>query len=99
MFAFSDPEVEEHKPSTSGTKYSAPSTSKVDFEDSDDCVPIFLSERATRILLTEVKQRGEATNKGTNTKKKLWLEITDVLKKKLAFHLLGNRWVKGKWGT
>ena len=85
MFAFSDPEVEEHKPSTSGTKYSAPSTSKVDFEDSDDCVPIFLSERATRILLTEVKQRGEAANKGTNTKKKLWLEIADVLKKKIGF--------------
>ena len=40
MFSFSDPEVEEHKPSTSGTKYSAPSTSKVDFEDSDDFVPI-----------------------------------------------------------
>ena len=41
MFTFSDPEVEEHKPSTSGTKYSAPSTSKINFEDSDDSVPIF----------------------------------------------------------
>ena len=41
MLTFSDSEVEEHKPSTSGTNYSAPSTSKVNFEDSDDSVPIF----------------------------------------------------------
>lgn len=63
MFTFSDSEVEEHEPSTSGTKYSAPSTSNVNFEDSDDSVPIFWSERTTRILLTEVEQREEATNK------------------------------------
>ena len=92
MFAFSDPEVEEHKPSTctSGTKYSAPSTSKVNFEDSDDSVPIFWSERATRILLTEVKQREEATSKGKNTKKKMWLEIADVLKKKWVYIYVGT---------
>ena len=59
----SDSEVEEHEPSTSGTKHSAPSASKVNFEDSVDSVPIFWSERTTRILLTEVKQKEEATNK------------------------------------
>ena len=90
MFTLSDPEVEEHTPSTSGTKYSAPSTSKVNFEDSDDSVPIFWNEWATKILLTKVKQREEATNKGKNTKKKMWLEIADVLKK-MGFYLLGNK--------
>ena len=63
MFTFSDSEIEENEQSTSCTKYSAPSTSKVNFEDSDDSVPIFWSERKTRIFLTEVKQREEATKK------------------------------------
>ena len=81
MFTLSDPEVEEHTPSTFGTKYSAPSTSKVKFEDSDDSVPVFWNEWATKILLTEVKQREEASNKG---------KIADVLKKK-GFYLLGNK--------
>ena len=96
MFTLSDPEVEEHTPSTSGTKYSAPSTSKVNFEDSDDSVPIFWNEWATKILLTKVKQREEATNKGKYTKKKMWLEIADVLEKN-GFLFTWEQ-VKGKWG-
>ena len=79
MFTLSDFEVEEHTPSSSGTKYSAPSTFNVNLEDSDDSVPIYWNEWATKILQTEVKQREEATNKGKNTKKKMWLEIADVL--------------------
>ncbi|XP_052075879.1 uncharacterized protein LOC127713969 [Mytilus californianus] len=70
-----------------------PSTSK----SSEETQPIFWNVPATKILLAEIKKRDDATQKGKNTKKKMWLCIAE----ELASNGYKFTWeqVMGKWKT
>lgn len=70
-----------------------PSTSKT----SEETHPNFWNVTATKILLAEVKKRDEATQKGKNTKKKMWLCITEELASN-GFKFTSEQ-VMGKWKT
>lgn len=58
---------------------------------------MFWNEQATKILLAEVKKRDDATQKGKNTKRKMWIDISE----QLDTHGYKFSWeqVMGKWKT
>jgi len=58
---------------------------------------MFWNLQATKILLAEVKKRDDATQKGKNTKKKMWIHISE----QLDTHGYKFSWeqVMGKWKT
>ena len=59
--------------------------------------PVHWCDKATKILLTEYQKKEGATSKGKNPKKKMWMEISDELKKN-GFTFTWEQ-VMGRWKT